>query len=181
MMNKILFLHGFFASGSCVPANALKQYFDGKAKVLTPDLPLHPGDAIKEIRAIIDREHPTLLVGNSCGSFYAQQLSPIVGIPAMLGNPHFEMSQFLKERLESTNTNLQEQMGNRLSSSTKLWYQSLRHLKRSNSTIATLITGTESGDCLEKTIHWLITNRLSLNTTTNPSTSQVLILRQNRK
>ena len=99
MMNKILFLHGFFASGSCVPANALKQYFDDKAKVLTPDLPLHPGDAIKEIRTIIDREHPSLLVGNSCGSFYAQQLSSIVGIPAMLGNPHFEMSKFLKERL----------------------------------------------------------------------------------
>ena len=42
-----------------------------------------------------------LLVGNSCGSFYAQMISPIVGIPALLGNPHFKMSDFLRERIGS--------------------------------------------------------------------------------
>lgn len=98
-MKKILFLHGFFASGSCVPALTLRKYFDGKAQVLTPDLPLHPEDALKAIRNIIDTEKPDLLVGNSCGAFYTQMLSPIVGIPALLGNPHFEMSKFLKERI----------------------------------------------------------------------------------
>ena len=98
-MKKILFLHGFFASGSCVPALALKQYFDGRATVLTPDLPLQPDEAIRDIRAVIDRERPALLVGNSCGSFYAQMLSSIVGVPTLLGNPHFEMSKFLKERI----------------------------------------------------------------------------------
>lgn len=98
-MNTILFLHGFFASGSCVPALVLKKYFDGNLKVLTPDLPLHPNEAIKTIRTIVDKEHPSLLVGNSCGSFYAQILSPIVGIPALLGNPHFEMAKFLRARI----------------------------------------------------------------------------------
>jgi predicted esterase YcpF (UPF0227 family) len=42
-----------------------------------------------------------VLVGNSCGSFYAQMISPIVGIPALLGNPHFKMSDFLRERIGS--------------------------------------------------------------------------------
>lgn len=98
-MVKILFLHGFFASGSCAPAVALKEAFEGRAEVLTPDLPLHPTEALETIRAIIDTEHPDLLIGNSCGAFYAQMLAPVVGIPALLGNPHFEMTRFLAERI----------------------------------------------------------------------------------
>ena len=110
----ILFLHGFYASGHCVPAVALREAFEkggtprpGEsrggylANVLTPDLPLHPHDAIKLIRDICDKEKPDVLVGNSCGSFYAQMISPIVGIPALLGNPHFKMSDFLHERIGS--------------------------------------------------------------------------------
>ena len=99
MQKKILFLHGFYASGSCVPALALKEAFKERATVLTPDLPLHPADAIRLIREICDREKPDILVGNSCGSFYAQMISPIIGVPALLGNPHFKMSDFLRERI----------------------------------------------------------------------------------
>ena len=96
---KILFLHGFFATGSCAMAKALREAFEGSAVVLTPDLPLHPKEALKEIRSIIDREHPDLLLGNSCGAFLAQMLAPVVGIPALLGNPHFKMTEFLKQRV----------------------------------------------------------------------------------
>ena len=46
MMKKILFLHGFFASGGCAMAGALREAFAGRAEVLTPDLPLHPGEAL---------------------------------------------------------------------------------------------------------------------------------------
>lgn len=88
-MKKILFLHGFFASGQCIPALALREAFAEKVQVLTPDLPLHPREAMNLIKDICEREKPDLLVGNSCGSFYAQMLAPIVGIPALLGNSHF--------------------------------------------------------------------------------------------
>ena len=98
-MKKILFLHGFFASGSCIPAQALKDAFEGKVEVLTPDLPTHPMKTLETIRHIIDNDRPDLIIGNSCGSFYAQMLAPIVGIPALLGNPHFRMTDFLKERI----------------------------------------------------------------------------------
>jgi hypothetical protein len=98
-MVKILFLHGFYASGQCVPAKALKNAFEGRAVVLTPDLPLHPREALEFIRALCDREQPDILVGNSCGSFYAQMLAPIIGVPALLGNPHFKMTEFLQSRL----------------------------------------------------------------------------------
>ena len=98
-MKKILFLHGFYASGECVPAQALRQSFEGRAEVMTPDLPMHPKEAVGFIRELIDREKPDLLVGNSCGSFYAQMLAPVVGIPALLGNPHFRMTEFLSQRV----------------------------------------------------------------------------------
>ena len=98
-MKKILFLHGFFASGQCVPAQALRESFMGRAEVLTPDLPMHPKEALRFIRELIEREKPDLLIGNSCGSFYAQMLAPVAGIPALLGNPHFQMTEFLKPRI----------------------------------------------------------------------------------
>ena len=99
MTTKILFLHGFFASGSCIPAQALKQAFEGKAEVLTPDLPLHPRKALTFITELCEREHPNVLVGNSNGSFLAQIVASHLGIPALLGNPHFEMTRFLSERI----------------------------------------------------------------------------------
>jgi predicted esterase YcpF (UPF0227 family) len=98
-MKKILFLHGFYASGQCVPAIALKEAFKGEAEVITPDLPMHPQEAIAFIRELIDCKIPNVLVGNSCGSFYAQMLAPVLGLPALLGNPHFKMTEFLKPRI----------------------------------------------------------------------------------
>ena len=98
-MKKILFLHGFYASGQCVPAKALREAFEGKADVLTPDLPLHPKEALAFIRHLCDREQPDILVGNSCGSFYAQVIAPVIGIPALLGNPYFKMTEYLQPRI----------------------------------------------------------------------------------
>jgi hypothetical protein len=60
---------------------------------------MHPKDALSFIRGLIDCEEPDLLIGNSCGAFYAQMVAPVVGIPALLGNPHFKMTEFLKQRI----------------------------------------------------------------------------------
>ena len=99
MTKKILFLHGFFASGSCTPAQALRQAFAGKAEVLTPDLPLHPKEALKFIENICQQEKPCVLVGNSNGAFLAQIVASQLGLPALLGNPYLEMTRFLSERI----------------------------------------------------------------------------------
>ncbi len=98
-MKKIIFLHGFYASGQCVPAEALRETFEGRADVLTPDLPLHPNDALDMVRSLCEQDHPDVLVGNSCGSFYAQIVASENGLPALLGNPHFQMTEFLKTRI----------------------------------------------------------------------------------
>ena len=98
-MKTILFLQGFFASGSCIPAIALHEAFEGRVRVITPDLPIHPKEALAFIHQLCDKEKPDLLVGNSNGSFLAQIIAPVVGIPALLGNPHLEMTEFLKPRI----------------------------------------------------------------------------------
>ena len=98
-MKKILFLHGFYASGQCVPAVALREAFAGKADVLTPDLPMHPNEALAFICELTDSEKPDLLIGNSCGAFYAQMIASTRQLPALLGNPHFGMSEFLSQRI----------------------------------------------------------------------------------
>lgn len=96
---RVLFLHGFFASGQCTPAVALRETLAGWADVLSPDLPLHPKAALAYIRDLCVKARPQLLVGNSCGSFYAQQVASAMDIPALLGNPYFEMTKFLAERI----------------------------------------------------------------------------------
>ena len=98
-MKKILFLHGFYASGQCVPAVALREAFAGKADVLTPDLPMHPNEALAFIHELTDSEKNDLLIGNSCGAFYAQMIASTRQLPALLGNPHFRMSEFLSQRI----------------------------------------------------------------------------------
>ena len=98
-ITKIFFLHGFFASSSCIPAQALKQAFAGKAEVLTPDLPLHPKEALAFIEDICQQEKPCVLVGNSNGAFLAQIVASRLGLPALLGNPYLEMTRFLSERI----------------------------------------------------------------------------------
>lgn len=98
-MPKVIFLHGFFASGACTPAQALKECLSNKAQVLTPDLPLHPQEALTFLRRLCQQEAPDVLVGNSNGAFLAQIIAAENNLPALLGNPYFEMTKFLTERI----------------------------------------------------------------------------------
>ena len=64
---KILFFHGFFASGHCALADTLREALHPLADVAAPDLPLHPKTALQQMHAYCEKERPDLLVGNSCG------------------------------------------------------------------------------------------------------------------
>ena len=98
-MKKAIFLHGFYASGSCPMAVALKDALKGEVEVLTPDFPLHPKEALAFVRDLCKQEHPDILIGNSNGAFLAQMLSTELQIPALLGNPHLKMSEFVSARI----------------------------------------------------------------------------------
>lgn len=98
-MKKAIFLHGFYASGSCSMAIALRDALKGEVEVLTPDLPLHPLETLAFMRELCAKVHPDMLVGNSNGAFLAQMLATELQIPALLGNPHLKMSEFVCARI----------------------------------------------------------------------------------
>lgn len=66
-MKKAIFLHGFYASGSCPMAVAMKDALKGEIEVLTPDLPLHPLEALAYMRELCALEQPDMLVCNKIG------------------------------------------------------------------------------------------------------------------
>lgn len=98
-IKRVLFLHGFTSGGLCEIAHTLKEELADTADVISPDLPPSPKAALSIIRSICSREYPDLIVGSSCGAFYAQQVVRFEGIPALLVNPHFKMSEFLSSRI----------------------------------------------------------------------------------
>ena len=98
-MKKILFLHGFTSCGQCAIAQTLADALKGWAEIIAPDLPIHPYKALELVRDVCHTKHPDLMVGSSCGAFYAQQLVKPENIPAILINPYFQMSEFLRTRI----------------------------------------------------------------------------------
>ena len=174
-MKKILFLHGFFATGSCPMAKALKEAFEGTAVVLTPDLPLHPKEALKEIRSIIDREQPDLLLGNSCGSFLAQMLAPVVGIPALLGNPYFMMTEFLKERIGEHEYKAPRRDGNQRLVIDEALIEEFAELEAVQFDHCNPYYRIVCGDFLVSRTPWLTSPLSSWNITTKPSISRAVI------
>ena len=64
------------------------------ARVIAPDLPVHPQEALALLRATCEREQPDLIIGTSMGGMYAEMLC---GYDRILVNPAFEMGDTMKD------------------------------------------------------------------------------------
>lgn len=99
-MKKILFAHGFASSGASGTVMTLRQQLydpaaegtDREVRVIAPDLPVMPDEAMALLRDLVETEHPDLILGTSMGAFYIEQLR---GIPRILVNPSFQMARLL--------------------------------------------------------------------------------------
>ncbi len=99
-MKKILFAHGFASSGASGTVATLRGLlYDPVAtgtadevRVLAPDLPVMPDDAMALLWSMAAEEQPDLILGTSMGAFYAEQLR---GYRRILVNPSFQMSRLL--------------------------------------------------------------------------------------
>lgn len=80
-------------------ALALLDALKEEIEILTPDLPLYPYEALYFMRGLCASIHPDMLIGNSNGAFLAQMLATELQIPALLGNPHLKMSEFVRVRI----------------------------------------------------------------------------------
>ena len=99
-MKKILFAHGFASSGASGTVMTLRQMLYHSAasdagdevRVIAPDLPVMPLEAMEMLRQLAADEQPDLILGTSMGAFYAEQLR---GFRRILVNPSFQMARLL--------------------------------------------------------------------------------------
>lgn len=113
-MKKILFAHGFASSGASGTVMTLRQQLydpaaegtDREVRVVAPDLPVMPEEAIALLRSTIEAERPDIILGTSMGAFLIEQLRDLPASPAqeaageagpykILVNPSFSMARLL--------------------------------------------------------------------------------------
>ena len=88
----VLYCHGFASSGLSGTVTRLRTVMPN-AKVIAPDLPVHPQEALALLRDICDKEKPDLIIGTSMGGMYTEQLR---GYDRICVNPALEMGETMK-------------------------------------------------------------------------------------
>ena len=83
----LLYVHGFASSGQSGTVSRLRTVLP-EARVVAPDLPLHPAEALDLLAETCSKEQPSLIIGTSMGGMMAEQLR---GYDRILVNPAFEM------------------------------------------------------------------------------------------
>ena len=92
MFQSILYVHGFGSSGQSGTVTRLRNAFP-QSRVIAPDLPLHPQEAIGLLRQTCEREKPSLIVGTSMGGMYTEML---YGYDRILVNPAFRIADTMQ-------------------------------------------------------------------------------------
>ena len=88
----VLYCHGFASSGQSGTVTRLRTVMPN-ARVIAPDLPVHPQEALALLRDICDKEQPSLIMGTSMGGMYTEQLA---GYDRICVNPALEMADTMK-------------------------------------------------------------------------------------
>ena len=84
----LLYVHGFASSGQSGTVSRLRTVLPG-ARVVAPDLPIHPEEAMALLRHTCEQEKPDLILGTSMGGMYAEQLR---GFDRILCNPALQIA-----------------------------------------------------------------------------------------
>jgi len=82
----MLFIHGFGSCGWGQKSLLLRRHF-GIERLIAPDLPFHPQQALEHLRQLIARYRIEALIGSSLGGFYATWLTGEYRLPSILINP----------------------------------------------------------------------------------------------
>ena len=90
---KLLYVHGFASAGSTHTAQMLWELMP-EATVLSPDLPIHPEEALAMLHQLVSNEQPDLIIGTSMGGMYTEQLK---GFDRICVNPAFQMAETMHE------------------------------------------------------------------------------------
>jgi len=88
----ILYVHGFASSGQSGTVQRIREVFP-EARVIAPDLPIHPAGAMTLLKETCQQEHPDLIIGTSMGGMYTEQL---YGYDRICVNPALEMGETMR-------------------------------------------------------------------------------------
>lgn len=88
----VLYCHGFGSSGQSGTVTRLRTVMPN-ARVIAPDLPVDPHEAIALLHHICETEKPDLIIGTSMGGMYAEQLR---GFDRICINPALEIAETMK-------------------------------------------------------------------------------------
>lgn len=88
----LLYVHGFGSSGQSGTVTRLRTVLPN-AKVIAPDLPVHPAEAQELLQAICRQEQPQLIVGTSMGGMYTEQL---YGFDRICINPALQIADTMQ-------------------------------------------------------------------------------------
>ena len=88
----VLYCHGFASSGQSGTVTRLRTVMPN-ARVIAPDLPVEPHEAITLLHTICEQEKPDLILGTSMGGMYAEQLR---GFDRICINPALEIAETMK-------------------------------------------------------------------------------------
>ena len=89
----LLYCHGFGSSGQSGTVTRLRTVMP-QARVIAPDLPVNPHEAIGLLHSICEQEKPDLIIGTSMGGMYTEQLR---GFDRICVNPALEIAETMKE------------------------------------------------------------------------------------
>ena len=91
VISNILYIHGLSSSGNSHTAKCLRELLTD-CRVLAPDIPVHPMEALELLHQLCHEEKVDVVVGTSMGGMYAQQM---YGLPRIIVNPGFHVSELL--------------------------------------------------------------------------------------
>ena len=88
----VLYVHGFASSGQSGTVRRLQEVLP-QARVIAPDLPVHPHEAQALLNDVCRQEKPDLIIGTSMGGMYTEQLR---GYDRICINAALEIAETMK-------------------------------------------------------------------------------------
>ena len=88
----LLYVHGFASSGQSGTVRRLQEVLP-EARVIAPDLPIHPHEALALLHDVCQQEKPDLIVGTSMGGMFAEQLR---GYDRICVNPALDIAETMR-------------------------------------------------------------------------------------
>ena len=88
----MLYVHGFASSGQSGTVRRLQEVLP-EARVIAPDLPIHPHEALALLHDVCQQEKPDLIVGTSMGGMFAEQLR---GYDRICVNPALDIAETMR-------------------------------------------------------------------------------------